>query len=190
MGICNSALSKIGARQIISLTDGSKRSNFCAEQYPKLRNRELRRHVWNFAKARVKLARSATGPVFGYQNAFALPADWFRAVSLHDNAAGAGSVRYKIEGRFTLSDADDLWLCYIRRVTDPNEMTADFLEVLATLIAMEGAVPLANSTTLKGDLRADYKDLIRSARSIDAIEDFPDALPQGSWAEARLGWSG
>lgn len=190
MGICNSALSKIGARQIISLTDGSKRSNFCAEQYAKLRDRELRRHVWNFAKAIVKLARSGTAPVAGFRYAYRLPSDWLRVVSVSANDQLAGTVRYKIAGRFIHSSASDVWLCYVRRIADPNEMTADFAEVLATLLGMEGAVPLANSTTLKADLRADYGDLIRAARSTDAIEDFPEELPQGSWADARRAWHG
>ena len=57
VGICNSALVKIGATRIISLTEGSKNANLCDEQYEKVRNDLLRSHAWNFATARRKLAR-------------------------------------------------------------------------------------------------------------------------------------
>ena len=187
VGICNSALSKIGATRIVSLTEGSKNANFCAEQLAKLRDQLLRRHLWNFAKARALLPRLSEAPVFGFDHQYQLPADWLRSLSLHDNDAGSGAVAYRIEGRRILSDASELYLVYIRQVTDPNQMTADFREALAFLLAKEAAIPIAQSNSLKQDMKEELIRALRQVRSTDAIEDFPEALPEGSWAAARHG---
>lgn len=186
-GICNSALSKVGATRIVSLIDGTKNANFCAEQYEKLRDQLLRRHIWNFAKARAKLAKLTPAPAFGFDNAFQLPSDWLRTVSVHDNDQGLGVIPYAIEGRSILADSEDVYLIYVKIVTDPNQMTADFRETLAVLLAREAAIPIAHSNSLKQDMKDDLRKALREARGTDAIEDYPEEFPVGSWDEARHG---
>lgn len=186
-GICNSALSKIGASRIVSLTEGSKSANFCAEQYPKIRDKLLRRHIWNFAVERAKLAKISTAPVSGFDNQYQLPSDWLRTIAVHDNDAGVGTLRYKMENRKILTNADEVWLRYIKQIIDANEMTSDFVEALASALAREAAIPLANSNTLKKDMADEHLRDLRVARSTDAIEDFPDDIPEGSWVNIRHG---
>jgi hypothetical protein len=131
--------------------------------------------------------RLSEAPAFGFEHQYQLPADWLRTLSAHDNDAGRGAVAYRIEGRRLLSDAARVYLVYIRRVLDANEMTADFREALAFLLAREAAVPIAQSNSLKQDMKDELARALRQARSTDAIEDFPDSLPAGSWAAARHG---
>jgi len=57
--ICNSALIKIGAAVIVSITDTNKRAQLCNEQYTKLRDDLMRSHPWNFARARKLLVADA-----------------------------------------------------------------------------------------------------------------------------------
>jgi hypothetical protein len=83
VGICNSALIKIGASRITSLTEGSKNANLCAEQYAKLRDAELRAHLWNFATSRQKLAQISGAPVSGFEFHYQLPSDWVRTVAVY-----------------------------------------------------------------------------------------------------------
>lgn len=185
IGICNSALVKIGARTITSLTEGSKNANLCNEQYAKLRDEVLRAHSWNFAIARAKLGRLVEAPAFGFANAYQLPSDFLRAVAVHDNPDGAGAVPYQIEGQRALSDAEELYLRYVRRVEDPNAFDALFREALAYRIGAELAVPIAQSTTLHEQMQRLSDRALRRARGVDAQENFPEALPDGSWTTAR-----
>lgn len=191
VGICNSALSKIGVTQAItSLTEGTKNANACNEQYEKLRDDLLRGHVWNFAVARVALAQSSTVPAFGYDHQYPLPSDWLRTVSVHDNNAGTGALEYRIEtesgdGPVIVTSADQVYLRYVSRVTDPNRMTADFREVLALKIAVELAVPIAQSGTLHDRMEAAFERKMRRARGTDAIEDSPEEFPAASWVSLR-----
>lgn len=183
--ICNSALAKIGAARITALEEGSKNANLCAELYERCRDDLLRAHSWNFATARAKLAREATTPVFGFAYAYALPADWMRCVDAYGDAGGAAQIIYRVEGDCLLSDADDAFLCYIRRVEDANLMPADFREALACLMARELAVPIAQSNTLEEKLEARFRTRLRRARTTDGLEDQLEPMPLGAWAEVR-----
>jgi hypothetical protein len=185
VGICNSALVKIGASRIIALDEGSKNANLCGELYPKLRDDLLRSHSWNFATVRVKLAQLTTAPAFGFAHEYQLPSDWVRTVSVHDNDAGDGAVEYRIEGRKLRSSADEIYLRYVRIVTDVNEMPADFREVLALMLARDIAVPIAQSNALRENMAETFRDALARAKSADALEDYPEALPLGSWVAVR-----
>jgi hypothetical protein len=184
-GICNSALVKIGATRIVALDDGSRNANACAELYPKLRDDLLRAHPWNFAVARAKLGRLATAPIFGFSYVYQLPADWLRTLAVSDNDRGEGAVEYRIEGRRLACSAADIWLRYVRVVTDANEMPADFREALAAMLGRDLAIPIAQSSALRETMDRAFRDAFGRARSTDALEDFPEALPEGSWVGVR-----
>ena len=188
--ICNSALVKLGVGttgRITSLTEGSKNANLCNEQYAKLRDQLLRKHLWNFAKERVKLAQLSETPVSGFDYQYQLPSDLMRVLAVHDNDASRGTIRYEIKGDRLLSDANEIYLIYVKKVTDPNEMDELFLECLALSIAKDIALAVTASRTVKADMRDDLRREIAHAKSIDAIEDWPEEFPDSSWVTARGG---
>lgn len=184
-GLCNSALSKIGATHITSLEEGSKNANLCASFYTRCRDDLLRAHSWNFATARARLARLSLAPIFGYSVAYALPADWLRWIAAYAEEAGARVLEFKIEGNALLCDADRVYLRCVRRIEDVNLMPADFREALASLLARELAVPIAHSNSLEEKLDARFRSRLRRARTTDGLEDRADPLPQGAWVAVR-----
>lgn len=183
IGICNSALAKVGAARITALDEGGKNANLCAELYEKCRDDLLRAHAWNFAAARAKLAQAAEPPAFGFDRAYQLPADWIRCVAAEGE--GGSVLVYRVEGGCLLSDAEEVYLRYVRRVADVNRMPADFREALACLLARELAIPIAQSNTLEERLEARFRTRLRRARTTDGLEDQPEPMPLGSWAEVR-----
>ena len=190
VGICNSALVKLGVGsdgRIGSLSEGTKNANLCNEQYEKRRDKLLRSHRWNFAIKRVQLARMVATPVSEFDFKYQLPTDYLRVVSVHDSDAGTGVVRYKIEGTALLVSTEEVFLRYVSQATDPVSMTADFREYLATDIAHELALAIAQSNTVKEALRKELKEAKLGARSADALEDFPEEFPEASWTAARRG---
>ena len=186
VGICNSALIKLGASTIMSLTEGSKNANLCNEQYEKLRDDLLRAHLWNFASARAKLAQLADSPVFEFDYAYQLPSDWLRTVSVHDSDAGSGAVLYKLEGRTLLSFSNEIWIRYVRSITDPNDMDAAFREALAFRIATDLALPITQSSSALNEMKEGFRTAFLRARSVDALDDYPEEMPESNWVMERM----
>lgn len=191
VGICNSGLAKIGNNRIISLTQGTPAANLCAEQYEKLRDDLLRSHDWNFAASRVKLGQLSATPAFGYDYQYALPSDWMRTITVH-----AADNRYvhiteyatestEAEGRVLLTDYPDVYLRYVRKITDVNLMDPAFREALAWRLAVELSVPLTKSGSLRDRMDAGFEDALSIAKSIDGQDDPPQRVPEGDWVTAR-----
>lgn len=189
--VVNVALVRIGATVIVSLTDGSTSANAANSIYENVRDDLLSSHPWNFATKRARLARLSTDPVFEFDYAYALPSDWLRTISVHNNDAGHGTVLHRMEmiddQKAVVASSDNIWLRYISRVTDPNFMTADFRNALATVMARDLSITLASSNTLYEQMSKMADRAIARARSADAMGSFPELRPRGSWAASRGG---
>jgi len=189
--IVNVALRKIGAKAITSLGDGSDNANIADDLYTEVRDDLLASNPWNFATKRVKLAQVATTPISEFDYAYALPSDWIRTVSVHDNDAGHGTVLYRSEfldsQRVLVASSNQLYLRYIYRVTDPNLMSSNFRKAFEAELAKELCIPITESNTLFEQLDKGAKRALNKARSTDAMGSFPELRPRGSWASARGG---
>lgn len=192
--IANVAMRLLKAQRITSLTDGSNNANAANDVFTEVRDDLLRAHNWNFATKRQKLAQSSTAPTFEFENAYPLPADWMRTVSVHDNDAGAGTVIYKEEEvddqGVIVTSADELWIRYIYRVTDPNRMAADFRVAFSYALAL--AIPgVSNLSAAREDrLEKRAKRRLDKAKHSDAVGSTPERRPAGSWITVRGGYPG
>jgi hypothetical protein len=126
--ICNLALAKVGDEggQISSLNEDSKEANLCVKFYEPALRETLRMHTWNCAKARAQLSKSTTSPAFGWDCLYPLPADCIRPLVLADSSSTNRNYRYNnewiVEGRNILTNADSVYLQYVKYITDPNVM--------------------------------------------------------------------
>lgn len=181
--ICNSALVKVGADRIISLTEDNQRARLCNDQYSKLRDDLLRAHPWNFAIKRVELAASSTDPEYDYTTAYELPSDCLRVLGtdLSDDDD------FKIEAsRRVLCNSSSLKIKYIAQITDVGYFDSVFSECLALKIAADIAYSLSGSAALSELLYKQYKDKLSEARSFDAQEGSADRIISDEWLNSRL----
>ena len=183
IGICNSALAKVGARQILNLEEESQEARICAEQYEKCRDEILRAHPWNCAVARAELAQLNTDPVYGYDYAYQLPSDCLRVLQLSDDTGS--DYEYKIEGSTLLCNQSPAYIKYIRRLEDPNTMDAMLREVIACRLAEEIAYPLTQSLSLKEMMHELFRRRLVEARQIDGQEGMIDVVFESSWLTVR-----
>jgi hypothetical protein len=182
VSICNSALIKVGADRIDSLSDDNKRAILCNEQYTKVRDEVLQSHLWNFALARVELAKDATAPAFEYANRYLLPSDVLRVFFLYPME---NDIEWKREGNYILTDDDPLKIVYIRKEPDTSLFSPVFAECLAYRLAQELAYPLVQSTQLAQLMEQKYQDFLRKARSYDAQEGTPYMLTDDTFINVR-----
>lgn len=191
--IANRSMRLLKANRITSLTDGSNNANVANDVFAEVREDLLRAHNWNFAQKWVQLAKLSEVPAFEFDNAFALPSDWMRTVSVHDNDAGVGAAPLYREGEVDdqgviLSSADEMWMRYVYRVTDPNRMAADFRSAFsfALALAMPGISNLSAVREDRLDGRAERR--LRRAKHSDAMGSVPEKRPVGSWVTSRGGY--
>lgn len=179
-GICNSALTKVGANRILALTDDSAEGRVCNEQYEKIKKAFLRGHLWNFATRRRQLAASATTPTFEFDYQYPLPVDCLRVVGVQ----GEGSFPWKIEGRHLLTNNPEAFIKYISNVGE-GYFDDTAAEALACAVAVDICIPLTQSGTLKESLKDDLKKALSSARTFDAQEGAGDRVYADSWLNSR-----
>ena len=180
--ICNSALVKVGADRIISLSDDNERAQICNERYPKLRDDMLRSHPWNFALARVALADTGNTPEYDYTNEFQIPSDVLRIIGtdLYSDEI------YKIEGKTLLANSSSVKIQYIKKITDVSYFDSNFAEALSFRLAADIAYRISNSVNLTNQMYQLYLTVLRDARSMDAQEGVPDRIVADEWINSRF----
>jgi hypothetical protein len=195
VAIANQALTKLGVSLIESFTEDSKAARTMAAIYDRIRDAELSRRWWNFAKARKRMPEAIndepTGP---FRYSYALPADWLTTIYVGNLPLSMTLTDLQTydpgdwshEGAYILTNtAPPADLFYVRRITDPTRYHALFVEALACRLAMEAADALTNSLTRWEKCAAEYKDAIKEARRANAIQNPPQSLQDGSWLGSR-----
>ncbi|HMX98855.1 MAG TPA: hypothetical protein PK473_03025 [Nitrosomonas sp.] len=184
-GICNRALQKLGAKRITSLTQDTANARACNVAYVPVRDSELRAHPWNFSIKRATLAADSAAPSWGRARSFQIPSDFIRLLPPYpeDNL---NNLDWQIEGQKIMTDdTDPLYIRYVSRITDPNEMDALFQEALSTRLALELCEEITQSNTKKAALEEEYKRIIREARKLNAFENPSSQPPDDEWITVR-----
>lgn len=180
VGICNSALVKIGASRITSLNDGSKEGLTCSEQFDKMRDLVLESHPWNFATRRASLAALPDPPAFEYSKAYALPPGCLRVLN-----AQSPDINWRREGDTIVTNEGQLQVRYIYRVTETGKWTALFSEALACRLAVELAYAISNNATLADTMMKAYVRQLAEARGFNAQEGRRPPVEPTDWTNAR-----
>lgn len=183
--ICNSALNKLGAARITSLSDDTKAAKLCNDQYDRLRKEVLRSHPWNFAIAYVSLAATVNTPVWDdWSTEFLIPSDVLRVLETDLVKEEAWEIGYNADGNkviFTNSDA--VKIKYVKDMTNTTRFDANFDEALAFRIAADLAYPLAQSLSLQQNMFRLYEMALARAMSFDAQENSDQMISATSWTE-------
>lgn len=193
--IANRALTKLGEDRITDLLDDTERARTINSLYDSCRDAELRAHVWNFAVRRAALPRLVTVPVFGFAYEYQIPAESLRLIQIGEwwhwygmeDYVTSSTADFQVEGRKILTDFNaPLKIRYVERIDDPGLYDALFVESFACRMAIEACERLTQSNTKMQSVQEQYKESIRVACRVDAIENPPEQLPDESWMLSRL----
>lgn len=182
--ICNRALQRLGtSNRILGITDDTRNGRACNACYESIRDAELRKHYWNFAKMDsgplAPLSAAPDDPNYTY--AFLLPSDCVRIMKPTDPL-----LDWQLRGRKILTNDDDvLYLTYIAKITDPNLFDPLFAEMVSMRMADAMCEEITQSTSKQQAIRQDYKDIEDDARRTNAFETIPVVSEDGSWLLAR-----
>lgn len=179
--LANEALTEIGSGLITSLTEDSEPARILNAVFDAMLDEEVAKGNWTFATARAELAPLSETPAFGWTYQFQLPTDCLRVLEEVDGND------YRKEGRRLLADESVLRIKYIRRVTDLNDLSADFRRAFVYRLAAKLAIPLVGSRELRESMLSDYATAVAHAESMDAMQEPADEQAEGSWLDARGG---
>lgn len=96
VGLCSRALIRLGAAPITSFADGTAESEIAGALFGPTRDALLSSYPWSFASGQVALTPLVDAPVADFQNAFALPNDFLRAVSAGTGGRGRPCVQCSV----------------------------------------------------------------------------------------------
>lgn len=186
--ICNLALSHLGQKPISGIDSPETQAEaVCALHYNPTRRRLLRDWVWNCAKKRVTLSRTGT-PEFDFTDAYALPNDFVRFLSVGGEYEVDQERDYDIEGSTLLINNDgaaSAKMRYIYDLKDVKKMDASFIDTLALLLA----VRMSYAFTLKKGLRDELRDMLKEelpkAVTVDGQERPPRRIQRSKYLSAR-----
>lgn len=193
--IANRALTKLGARRILSLADDVKEARAINSMFEIVRDSELRAHPWNFAMTRASLPALVSTPAWGFARQFQLPADCLRVIQINEEYWVANltdyrtrlDVPFQIEGGKVLTDFDaPLKIRYVARIADTQAWDTCFVEAFASKLAYETCEEITQSNTKKQEMWNDYNMMIRQAKRMDAIENPPEPFADTSWLLSRI----
>jgi len=186
--ICNSALHKIGAARISSLSDSTKAAILCNDQYDRIRKEVLRSHPWNFAISYVALTPTVNQPIWDrYSHEFLLPADVLRVLATNlDEHDGPWEIGYNADGNKVLfCSATTIKLQYIKDLTNTTRFDPIFEEAVAFRLAADLAYSLVQSQTLQKQMYAYYEQTLARAMSFDAQESSAQSVQADEWTLVR-----
>jgi len=192
--ICNESLDLLGAATITSLTQNSKEARLCNRNFELVRDAVLRAHPWNVAVTRASLPQDAATPPFGFLYQYTLPTQPYclRVLSFWDSnvnneqAAYDSNVMYKIEGRKILSNENACNIIYIGRVEDTEQYDSLLSSAMAHRLGAEIAYAVTGSSTIAQTMNALYEQRLRDAKSIDAMEGYPEQPQADTYTNIRF----
>lgn len=182
--IVNLALTGIGASRILSLTDDTETARKCNAVYESIRDEVMASYPWKFAKKRRELSLLSDAPLYGWTNAFQIPADCLRIISTDLDENGYPWDR---EGNTIVTNQAAVKALYIEKVTDPNRFTKGFIIALSARLEAELCYPITQNMELaKGKLDIYFKSKLPLAKSLDAQEGGRgDIFVSDAWLNAR-----
>lgn len=181
LGICNSALIKLGVETISSLLSNNRQAKIMNEQYSKLRDALQYDHPWNFAMRWHSLTSGSTlhdNPEYTYRHA--LPAGVLRVWECEYEDED-----YEVLEGYIYSESGSLKIKCIMQITDPTKFSPAFAEALACKLAHDNCFALTQSTGMKDRLEAEMERYLPRVRSADAQENKAKNLHQDIFLNSR-----
>lgn len=172
VSIINRALIMLGQTVITSRSDATNSARSADAIFDEVRDTILQSHPWNEAVARVTLSKLSTNPVHGYDYAHALPSDFLRALPFADDTI---DISYEVQGgvKVVVSDTTPLKLVYIKRITDPVQMSPLLRNAISAALSVELALTLTGDKAKLSQMKEMLRDVMAEARFVDSQQAWP-----------------
>jgi hypothetical protein len=196
--LANIALGHLGSALIQSIEEVSPAAQHCLRMWDITRDSMLRKRAWNFAINRATLSRYSTAPLFGYEAAYALPADYVLAIEWNGQQAGTGKAAFEIEAGRLLANIETApggteraQLKYVRREENVTLWDDSFCQAFGFALAAAIAPALSSSSSIADSMLSKASAFFTDALGPDDRETMPTVIraqTDSEWLKAREGF--
>lgn len=179
IALCNQALGLLGAAEI-TLNGTTVNHGYCTTFFDDARDEILASHPWNYARKRA-FAIQTTDPFFGYDNAFTMPSDCLRILTIEQDSAA----EFRREGDLILTDEgtaapdyDDDSVDYLAgQYISSDDSGSDLTYLVDTAFTSSSeTTDLASYCTSQG---GDYQYLeVEYIYQVTGVDSYPPSLYQ------------
>lgn len=177
--MCNQSLGLLGAAEIV-LDGTSVNHGYCETFFEKSRDEILVCHPWNWARKRA-YAIQTTDPLFGPDNAFTIPSDCLRALTIEEDPLAKwnreGSLIITNEGNAAQDYSDDSVDYLAREYLSSDDSGSDLTYLINTAFTSSSETSdLATYCTSQGD---DYEILkVEYIYQVTDVSSYPAYMDQ------------
>ena len=178
--VVNIALSLLGQNEIESLEDSGKAATQMKLHYAIARDATLEAYEWGFAIERFVPNPLETGPLWGWENAFPIPAGILRVLEVDRNSATRAVLRdsrqernqvdHVVEGRNILANESVIHCTGISRVEQEGLFSNLFIHALAGKLAILTCYAITESHGKLDRISAIYGGFISEAKTRDGMQ--------------------
>ena len=169
--ICNKALARLGQTRITNLDDGQNGS-YCRLHLGEVIEDVFGDHDFNAAKTTVELARLDETPLTGYDYKYALPSDFIRPITFD-----TGGEVYSLEGRTLLTNAEQVFLTYVARPSDPGLLPEYLKHAITMTLALILTTEIATGQEIVQKMAAEMASARAAAIARDARGNYDEPSP-------------
>lgn len=191
LGIFQTACQRLGTRRPETDTELTAEGEALAAVYDEVRLYVLEQHPWSFCRVAVQLARLVATPVEVWTYFYALPTDIVSILRVSDGTDNhewqtGSSIPYERQHDDRIAtDAEDVYLYYIKDEEDVNLWVPSFRSALAWRLAYEVGYRLTESTTKVDRAEKKYLQELEVAKSQDAPKSRIRRLNSPWWTVSR-----
>ena len=188
--ICNQALSWVGVGRISDLNGNSAQAEWCRDNFPFIRDAVLEECLWSFATVRAVSESTEIDP-WGNMYIHRMPLNWLEVKRVYNNVQASDprnwikSEGWRKEQDGILSSDAEVYMWGVERVTDTAKWSNMFVQALASRLAAEMAIPLAQDRALQSDHWSIYSTKIDAAAANDGLQNARERIKKGRMTTSR-----
>jgi hypothetical protein len=194
--IANIALSWVGANLVTDVdADDSTEAATIRVHYDAALKATLEAQEWSFAIRRFEATLDPTPPLFGYANAFTIPADIVRVLTC-DRTAGPGvllgnpffepeQIDWDFEDGRILSNESIVFARGITSNVGEGEFSGLFVQAFAAKLAAFVALPLTQSNQIFASMGGMYTGMMKEAKTRDGMQGRSKRIRQRAFLRVR-----
>lgn len=189
--IANMALDFLGHAPPVSNIDSpvTDTEKLLARHFDACRQELLRDNPWNFATKHATIARNTVAPAFDYEDAYDLPNDWVRTLSVEGDSIVLQSRDFTIAGRqiwMNNGGGASIKLRYVADIEDITTWDAKVRKLLALYVAAATGFQITKKEKVVERVENLIKIYMPAARSIDGQEVPPRRIQRSKYRDARV----